>query len=73
MDDMMFVTIFDRPYSMDKQAEGQAVSWAVATNACGGCYYLRECERIETFVPPHTAACMKKKAEILERMKEKQK
>lgn len=26
-------TIFDRYYSTDEQAEGQAVSWAVATGA----------------------------------------
>ena len=62
------VTIFDRAYPAETQAEGQAVSWAVATGACDGCRYLAVCSRSDgvTWRPPATAACMVRKAEILD-------
>lgn len=65
----LLVTLFDKLYPADKQAEGQAVSWAVASGACNKCPLLWRCEIDERFTPPAKAACMKKKAEILAGMK----
>lgn len=62
---MTNITIFDRPYSADRQAEGIAVSWVVASGACDKCPHLPRCESDRTFVPPADAACMIKKVEIL--------
>lgn len=61
------VTIFDRAYPADTRAEGQAVSWAVATGACDKCSYLAVCSASDgiTWRPPDTAACMVRKAELL--------
>lgn len=61
------VTVFDRAYSPETQAEGQAVSWAVATGACNECGYLATCSRSDGVVwrPPATAACMIRKQELL--------
>lgn len=38
------ITIFDREYSQEKQAEGLAISEAVATGKCNECGYLNQCE-----------------------------
>lgn len=65
---MDIITIFDKPYSKKKQAEGQAVAWAVASGACNLCKHLKVCSNYRSFVPPGGAACMKKKAEILRSM-----
>lgn len=64
------VTIFDRAYPAETQAEGQAVSWAVATGACDKCSYLAVCSASDgvTWRPPATAACMVRKAELLARL-----
>ena len=61
------VTIFDRAYPAETRAEGQAVSWAVATGACDKCRHLAVCSRSDgvTWRPPDTAACMVRKAELL--------
>lgn len=61
-------TLFDKPYSKKKQAEGIAVTWAVASGACNKCRHLQVCRCYTDFVPPGTAACMTKKAEILRGM-----
>ena len=60
------ITVFDREYPMDVQAEGMAVQLAVATGACDKCEFLRECSSNENFVFPKTAWCSKKKGEILD-------
>lgn len=65
----MMITAFDRPYPADKQAEGIAVSWAVVSGACNKCKHLNRCERDGKFLPPSGAACMIKKAEILQAQK----
>ena len=68
-EEMTVVTIFDRPYTPEKQAEGQAVSWAVANMLCFKCGHYFRCSVDTTFVPPEDTFCMRKKAEILEAMK----
>lgn len=67
------VTIFDRAYPAETRAEGQAVSWAVATGACDKCSYLAGCSRSDgvTWRPPDTAACMVRKEELLNQMRRK--
>ena len=62
-----YVTVFDKPYSDEKTAEGLAISWAVNTGACDRCRYLAQCEMDDSFVFPQDAPCMKKKAEILKK------
>lgn len=59
------ITIFDQPYPEDKQAEGIAVSEAVATGRCHACGYLRQCERDQSFKPPVLAWCQQRKSQIL--------
>lgn len=65
---MTNITIFDRPYPADKQAEGLAVQWAVMSGACDKCRSLKRCESDATFVFPSGAACMVRKGEILQEM-----
>lgn len=65
MDDMTLITVFGRPYSADKQAEGQAVSWAVANMLCFKCEHYFRCSTDTKFVPPENTFCMRKKAELL--------
>ena len=60
------VTTFDRSYSPEELAEGQAVIWAMASGACNSCEHLQRCSTDDRFVFPADAACMKKKAELLE-------
>ena len=64
------VTIFDKAYPAEVQAEGQAVSWAVVTGACDQCGYLTTCANSggATWSPPDTAACMVRKKEILSKI-----
>lgn len=68
MSDYKLVTIFDRPYSAEKQAEGIAVSEAVASGVCDKCRYLHQCSTDRTFIPPSIAWCMRRKAVIIEDM-----
>lgn len=63
------ITIFDQPYPEDKQAEGIAVSEAVATGRCNACGYLRQCERDQSFKPPVLAWCQQRKLQILKEWK----
>lgn len=62
------VTVFDKPYSAEKQAEGLAVSWAVQTGACLMCEHLQNCESNRNFVFPEDSPCVKRKGEILEQL-----
>lgn len=59
------VLIFDKPYSLDKQAEGIAVAWAVMNGQCEACPVLSRCESDDDFEFPQDAACMVRKREIL--------
>ena len=70
MNNYTHITVFDREYPMDVQAEGLAVTQAVLTGACNRCELLKQCSNGERFKFPETAWCMKKKAEILANWKE---
>lgn len=64
-DNQNLFTVFTHDQPREKQAEGIAVSEAVAFGKCDRCMHLPVCERVETFKPPSGAACMVRKAEIL--------
>ena len=64
-DKQKLVTIFAEELPREKQAEGIAVSEAVASGECARCMHLPVCEKVETFKPPGGAFCMVRKAEIL--------
>lgn len=66
MAEWTLTTMFDRPYSPEKMAEGRAISWAIATGACNSCEHLQRCSTDDRFAFPADAACMKKKTELLE-------
>lgn len=65
MSDYTHITVFDREYPMDVQAEGIAVSQAVVSGACDKCGFLARCSTDDKFQPPVFAWCSKRKAEIL--------
>lgn len=60
------ITVFDRLYPLDKQAEGIAVAAAAATGVCNMCEFLQGCISNKLFVFPETAWCSRKKQEILD-------
>lgn len=63
---MKHITIFDRPYPADKQAEGLAISQAIVGGHCEKCGFLPQCStQGEAFQFPVFAWCMRRKAEIL--------
>ncbi|MBQ3006783.1 MAG: hypothetical protein IJD78_04390 [Clostridia bacterium] len=66
---MINILIFDKPYPPDLIAEGQAIQWAVMSGACDRCSHRYECEHNRNFKFPKRADCMKKKAELLKKMK----
>lgn len=72
MSEWQHITIFDREYPADKQAEGMAIHQAVATGACDKCGFLQKCSTDDSFKPPVFAWCQRKKAEILAKWKEAQ-
>ena len=60
------ITMFDRQYTPEKQAEGLAISQAIVYGHCDKCGFLSQCStQGETFRFPVFAWCMIKKAEIL--------
>jgi len=59
------VTIFDRPYSPEKTAEGHAIHEAVAEGHCDSCGFLNQCKSDTAFRPPVFAWCSRRKAEFL--------
>lgn len=65
MNSINLITIFDKPYSQEKLAEGLAISTAIMSGACDRCEYLRVCESSGVSAFPSDAWCMKKKAELL--------
>lgn len=65
------ITTFDRQYPMEKQAEGLAVSEAVAGGYCSSCGFLKICESDVSFQFPVFAWCSRRKAEILKEWKER--
>lgn len=58
-------TMFDRQYPKDKQAEGLAISQAIAIGKCNECRFLKQCESDRNFTFPADAYCQKRKQEIL--------
>ena len=62
---MVNVTMFDRPYPTEKQAEGIAVFSAVMSGECNKCLSLAECSTNDHFRFPEDAFCMKRKDVIL--------
>lgn len=69
MDEYKHITIFDKPYSMEKQAEGMAVHHAVAEGHCNECGFLGRCSADTSFRPPFFAWCAREKSKILEELK----
>lgn len=66
MKDYTHITMFDRPYPPEKQAEGLAISQAIVGGHCHKCGFFPQCStQGETFRFPMFAWCMIKKAEIL--------
>ena len=64
------VTMFDRPYPPEKQAEGLAISQAIVYGHCDKCGFLSQCStKGEAFRFPVFAWCMRRKAEILADMR----
>ena len=60
------LVIFDKPYPIDKQAEGIAIAWAVTSGACNLCRLRSRCECDPDFTIPQDRACMIRKKEILQ-------
>lgn len=59
------ITMFDQEYPADVQAEGIAISEAVAYGHCNNCGFFEACSTKDTFKPPVFAWCFKRKIEIL--------
>lgn len=68
MSNFTHVTIFDREYPLEVQAEGIAVSQAVATGACYQCEFFARCSTDDSFKIPLSAWCSNKKIEILAKL-----
>lgn len=62
------VTMFDRPYPPEKQAEGLAISQTIVGGHCETCGFLTQCSTQKDFKFPVFAWCMRRKAEIMARM-----
>ena len=66
MSDWKHITLFDRPYPTDKQAEAIAIHLAVVEGHCDKCGFLPQCStQGEAFQFPVFVWCMRRKAEIL--------
>lgn len=55
--------------TLEFEAEVRAVQWAVMSGTCDRCNHRYECEHKRNFKFPKRADCMKKKAELLKKMK----
>ncbi|MCR1907072.1 hypothetical protein [Intestinimonas butyriciproducens] len=70
MDKWTHITIFDKPYPKAKQAEGLAISQAVAGGHCDKCGCFSQCSAQDDFCAPTSAWCMQRKIEILREMEQ---
>lgn len=70
MTEWTHITMFDRTYPLDKQAEGMAVHQAVVEGHCGQCGFLARCSTDAGFKPPVFAWCFRRKADILDKWHE---
>ena len=68
MSEWKHITLFDRPYPQDKQAEGIAIHLAVVEGHCDKCCFLTQCSTRDDFKMPPFSWCMVKKAEILKNL-----
>lgn len=59
------ITMFDRQYPPEKQAEGLAVSQAIVQGHCNKCGFYAECTSNEHFKFPIFVWCSRRKAELL--------
>ena len=66
------VTMFDRPYPPEKQAEGLAISQAIVGGHCETCGFLPQCSTQKDFKFPVFAWCMRRKAKIMTKMEEQE-
>ena len=66
------VTMFDRPYPPEKQAEGLAISQAIVGGHCETCGFLPQCSTQKDFKFPVFAWCMRLKAKIMTKMEEQE-
>lgn len=66
---MKHITMFDRPYPAEKQAEGLAIHQAIVEGHCDKCSFLSQCSTQDDFKFPAFAWCMRRKAEILADMR----
>lgn len=64
MADFTHITMFDRQYPPEKQAEGMAVSQAVVQGHCLTCGFRRQCTTNSQFKFPVFAWCSRQKAEF---------
>ena len=62
------VTMFDRPYPPEKQAEGLAISQAIVGGHVRPADFCRSAPPKRSFRFPVFAWCMRRKAEIMARM-----
>lgn len=65
MSEWKHITMFDREYPADKQAEGIAIQEAVVEGHCDKCGFLSKCSTDGSFRPPVFAWCFRRKQEIL--------
>jgi hypothetical protein len=61
---MNHITMFNKPYSEDKIAEGLAISYAVQNGICHKCEYKFYCTSNHVFEFPENAPCMHIKRKI---------
>lgn len=59
------ITLFDRPYPPEKQAEGLAISQAIVGGHCAACGFYVQCTTQRDFHFPKFAWCSIQKSNIL--------
>lgn len=59
------ITMFDREYQREKQAEGIAVSEAIVSGKCNDCPVFKRCTADRNFSFPFFTWCFQRKQQIL--------
>lgn len=67
---MSRITIFDKAYNREKNAEGLAIGAAVLNGECDTCPSVADCSSDGSFKFPADAACMIHKRKILQSWEE---
>ena len=65
MSNLKRITMFDRPYPTDKQAEAITINLAIVEGHCDKCGFLSQCSTQSDLKLPPFSWCMAKKSEIL--------